>query len=448
MQNDNFHISCHLNGKLYQVDLLPNQMDNQNCVVVEGRAYSLKGDEESKVIFSSLLENLPSDAKANLPLMGAELKARLWQIGAQDINVSAGTHQIGLRILGREDLLNKHDVIDNFCNLLERHYVFPDIGIKCSQYLREQLMQGAYDGITDPEAFAAAVTADLRLISNDKHIKVTAPLNDQEIPELSLESIIGPYPQPQLQEDAYVYAPKDDTGLMGSSHKAFPYEFKSGYLEQTPEIGYLDIRIFGFCNLNSQRTKNSLTVREDVEARRAAFVNAIEKIKDAKSVIIDLRMNSGGNPNAVELLCTMFSAEDFPLDVITWRPNEGELPEVEIYQTLPYSQIPLEKRMLMPEVEVVVLTSPQTFSAGESFANNMKVLGRATLVGEITRGGANPGGEPPGDFKIFIPGAEALNRIDEKNWEGVGVIPDHLVPAQDAFDEALNLLKSGNQERQ
>jgi hypothetical protein len=79
----------------------------------------------------------------------------------------------------------------------------------------------------------------------------------------------------------------------------------------------------------------------------------------------------------------------------------------------------------------------------------MKVLGRALLVGEITRGGANPGGEPPGeDFKIFIPGAEALNKIEKTNWEGIGVIPDHMVPAQDAFDEALKLLKSESQESQ
>lgn len=39
-----------------------------------------------------------------------------------------------------------------------------------------------------------------------------------------------------------------------------------------------------------------------------------------------------------------------------------------------------------------MLTSKRTFSGAEEFSYNLKALKRATLVGETTGGGADPGG--------------------------------------------------------
>jgi hypothetical protein len=93
-------------------------------------------------------------------------------------------------------------------------------------------------------------------------------------------------------------------------------------------------------------------------------------------------------------------------------------------------------------VPVYVLTSSRTFSGGEEFAYDVKSLGRATLVGEVTGGGANPtGGVPLGNaFTASIPFGRAENPITKTNWEGRGVEPDVAVSASDALKVALERL--------
>jgi hypothetical protein len=93
-------------------------------------------------------------------------------------------------------------------------------------------------------------------------------------------------------------------------------------------------------------------------------------------------------------------------------------------------------------VPVYVLTSSRTFSGGEEFAYDVKALGRATLVGELTGGGANPtGGVPLGNgFVASIPFGRPENPITGSNWEGHGVDPDIAVPAGEALGVALERL--------
>ena len=87
---------------------------------------------------------------------------------------------------------------------------------------------------------------------------------------------------------------------------------------------------------------------------------------------------------------------------------------------------------------VYVLTSATTPSAAEEFAYDLQALNRATIVGEVTWGGANPTQGFPLDenFVAAIPAARAINPITGTNWEGVGVRPDVPVPAADALKTA------------
>jgi len=76
----------------------------------------------------------------------------------------------------------------------------------------------------------------------------------------------------------------------------------------------------------------------------------------------------------------------------------------------------------------------------------MKNLKRATLVGETTGGGANPGGPVrlTEHFDVFIPAGRAISPITKTNWEGTGVKPDVEVPKElalkTAYQMALNKL--------
>ena len=92
-----------------------------------------------------------------------------------------------------------------------------------------------------------------------------------------------------------------------------------------------------------------------------------------------------------------------------------------------------------------VLTAARTFSGAEEFAYDLQTQKRATIVGEVTGGGAHPVGGHRIDehFIIGVPGARAVNPITHTDWEGVGIQPDVKVPAAEALDAALRLVREG-----
>jgi C-terminal processing protease CtpA/Prc len=84
---------------------------------------------------------------------------------------------------------------------------------------------------------------------------------------------------------------------------------------------------------------------------------------------------------------------------------------------------------------VWILTSASTFSGGEALAYDLQALGRATVVGEVTRGGAHPSTlvSLAEHVELRLPVARSVNPITGGNWEAVGVQPDVAVPAAEAL---------------
>jgi C-terminal processing protease CtpA/Prc len=294
------------------------------------------------------------------------------------------------------------------------------------------------------------VTADLRLVSEDKHIVLELDLPTVEIDRTQQ------YPLPALV-DTYTYKAQTDIGWMGGTADSWPYEIKSGYLKEDNRVGYIDMRIFGYCGLREEdiailngekkpREEGDLAylkklkkLKKDIDIRRPAIIDAVNNLAKAEYIIIDLRKNGGGNPHAVQLLCSLFMNEGFPLNTIESR--EGQEFKTQSFNTLSKDELPMEKRLTNPRV--FVLIGPQTFSAAEEFTNNMKVLGRATIVGAPSGGGANPGGDEKigKNLKLFIPRGRAINPLQRGNWEGVGIIPDQVVPAEEALEKTIALIK-------
>src|SRR5262249_27539808 len=142
----------------------------------------------------------------------------------------------------------------------------------------------------------------------------------------------------------------------------------------------------------------------------------------SRALIFDLRRNGGGSPNMVQLITSyLFDPEIRHLNSFYIRPMDKHIQ----FWTLPY--VPGKR---LPTVPVYVLTSGYTFSGAEEFAYNLKQMQRATLIGETTGGGANPGAPFPvhSGLIVFIPGGRAINPITQTNWEGTGVAPDMEVP--------------------
>jgi len=97
----------------------------------------------------------------------------------------------------------------------------------------------------------------------------------------------------------------------------------------------------------------------------------------------------------------------------------------------------------MIDIPLFVITGPKTFSGAEEFSYNMQTQKRATLVGQTTGGGANPGRtmQINDSLNVFIPGGMAINPITKTNWEGVGVIPEYKTEPDEALDKAHALAK-------
>ncbi|WP_445363238.1 S41 family peptidase [Microbulbifer sp. ANSA003] len=181
-------------------------------------------------------------------------------------------------------------------------------------------------------------------------------------------------------------------------------------------IGYIDF--WGFDHVN-----------EESQGRVAA---AMALIQDASAIIFDLRKNGGGNGFMGGLISGYLFDKPTHLNSIHWKPA-GNVTEI-------WSQEKVQGKKVA-DTPVYILTSSDTFSAAEAFAYYLKHLDRATIIGEATKGGANPWQYFPlgNGFKIAIPIAKAVNPITKTNWEGTGVKPDIETSREKAFPTAYRL---------
>ena len=142
----------------------------------------------------------------------------------------------------------------------------------------------------------------------------------------------------------------------------------------------------------------------------------------------------------IALISSYLFAEPTHLnDLWEWKSNTTQQ-----YWTSPFV---FGKRL--DDKPVFVLTSNRTFSGAEEFTNNLKNLKRATIIGEVTGGGAHPvsGHRIDDHFTIGVPFARAINPITKTNWEGAGVEPDVKVPASAALETAEKLAKEASRNK-
>jgi C-terminal processing protease CtpA/Prc len=99
----------------------------------------------------------------------------------------------------------------------------------------------------------------------------------------------------------------------------------------------------------------------------------------------------------------------------------------------------------LPDVPVYVVTSGETFSAGEAFAFALQKTGRAVIVGERTGGGGYSGNfaRLPNGFTMFVSTGRTFDPRSGGGWQADGVRPDHEVPASEALAMALRLAHDG-----
>jgi len=269
---------------------------------------------------------------------------------------------------------------------LREGYVFADKGAQAADALEKSLKEGAYVGMTDPGRFAQQVSGQLRAITKDAHMRVIfgSPFGNQP-----------PRSTPQ----------------------------KAGF-----EVKRLDGNI-GYIHL-------ARFVPPDIFMPAAD--DAMRKLSDTAALIIDMRDNGGGHPASVAYLVSFFldPGKRVHINDLIWR-NRG----TSTFRTESFWSSPTPTRYLGKPVHVLV--GPKTYSAGEEFAYDLQVLKRVTVVGEKTRGGANPGGliDLGSDFFVVVPTGRSKNPITHANWEGAGVLPDVHAAPEVAESTAIALSK-------
>ncbi len=252
--------------------------------------------------------------------------------------------------------------------------------------LAEGRASGRY-ALTDPEALAAAVTADMVAATGDKHLSLT-------------------------------WRP----GSSGSNVEAVRAQFWRE-LPRRRNYGVEELRILPG-NLRYVRIAG---FPWDGEPGRRAYDGAMRFLADGDAAILDLRGNSGGNPAAVNYLASHFVPTGTLLATYAQGARTGRSVAQEVQVTS------LRDRATAPPVYVLV--DRRTISAGEEFAAHVRRFGFGTLVGEPTAG-ASMRNEfvpvPPG-FVASISVGTVAHAVGGDNWEGKGVEPAVPAPSADAL---------------
>ena len=266
-------------------------------------------------------------------------------------------------------------------------------------FVRAQLgsraVRAAYDTATTAASLSALLTADLQKWSADRHPRVVFSVQPRPMPVAGKQS-------PAL--------------LDAEAESARSRNFGFHALERlTGNIGYLEIGRF-----------------EAPALAGPTLTAAMQFLHNTDALIIDLRGNGGGRADMVALMASYFLEEQTHLLTLERRKRETS------EQIWSASYVPGPRYLGKP---IFILTSKRTFSGAEGLTYDLKHLAKATIVGEKTRGGANPGTFQQIDehFAVFVPSARVVHAATGTNWDADGIVPDVNVEAAEAKRTAHKL---------
>ena len=283
-------------------------------------------------------------------------------------------------------------LIKRLRELVETHYLFPNVAATICQVLAEGLAQGRYPA--EEVSLAAAVTADLQSANGDKHLRLV--YHEQALAERA--------PGDDSEEYAAMtrWAAQTCGGVACAQRLA-------------GNVGYLDLQPVLF---PAAICADSITA-------------AMSLLASTDALIIDVRHCLGGEPGMVAFLISYLWDHE-SVELTGLRERQG----TRLTQSWTLPHVP--GRRFGRTKPVYALTSATTFSGAEQLSYDLQSLGRASIIGERTRGGANAreGFVLHPHLEATISVAEAVSPRTGGNWEGAGVVPDIQVSARDARDEA------------
>lgn len=289
------------------------------------------------------------------------------------------------------DATSRHQIIASAIASIKQHHIDPLEAQKAADALLAHERQGDDDSATTTEAFTRLTTRQMREATGDLQLELL--YSPHAIPEQPP----GPPPAPPA---AYRDA-------------ALRVNCAFAQVKILPQnIGYLKLNAF-----------------PDVSVCRATATAAMAQLNHADALIFDLRDNRGGFPRMVSLIAAyLFDHPEY-----MYCPLENTTAESWTHSPVPGNNL--------ANKPVYILTSSRTISAAEEFTYDLKMLKRATLVGETTAGANHAANlHAIGDnFYVATTEVRAINPYSRHNWNDTGVEPDVKASAPDALKAALKL---------
>jgi hypothetical protein len=297
-----------------------------------------------------------------------------------------------------------HKLIAAISLNLKQLYFDRVIGQQLAEALLAHHKNGDYESITMPADLAARINRDIQTTSRALGISPGVFVADVVYSARPLPT--GP-PPPMTEE-------------MRERNRAT-------MLQQNCLFETIDTRShnIGYMKLNG--FADATICRETIE-------RAMASLNNANALIIDLRDNGGGlGDTALQIAGYLFD-----------RPTD-------MYDPRPHSPVPARTASpiagnKLADKPVYVLVSSSTQSAAEYFVYNVRMLKRATVVGETTAGHQHSGGfyRINDHFGMGIQDAAPPdNPYPVKGWEVIGIEPDVKVSRAEALDAARKLAEHG-----
>jgi len=291
----------------------------------------------------------------------------------------------------------RRDTVEALEPVLRSYYAFPQAIDPIMAALRDHLARGDYAALNNPETFARELSADLVEASGDLHFS------------------IGYDPD---WVTAYRAAAAQSTAVKtfdDAVERPLNYGFQSVALLDG-NVGYVRLDHFSDPGLGYETA-----------------IAAMRFVGNADALIFDMRYNGGGALEMAQLIASYLFSGDKDVELFHYFYN-GDDGRIERGQWV-LAALPGRR---MPDIPVYVLTGTTSFSAAEWFSYTLGKHGRATLVGQVTAGGAHPVDRKPvnADYFVQVPIGQIREPLTDTDFETVGVQPDRLTPSWQALEVA------------
>ncbi|HTU10590.1 MAG TPA: S41 family peptidase [Allosphingosinicella sp.] len=291
--------------------------------------------------------------------------------------------------------LDSRAVVADVRRIIAERYVLPERRPALDAILARGLASGRYN-VTDAGELAERINADLETAGRDRHLNFN--LNPRQAAMLAA----GRAAQPD--NSAY------ERQVRATNHGITSLRVLPG------NVRYMEYDGFQWIGPESA----------------AALENAMRFLAGGDAVIIDLRRNGGGSPEAVQYIISHFLPANRPL--MSFYMNGNPTPD----RTETLAEVPAGRMIGKP---LYVLTSGGSASAAEEFIGHVGGYRVGELVGENSAGAGFRNDLVPvqGRFVLSVSVGRAVLAATGRDWEAVGLAPTVPTPIAGALETAQAL---------